>query len=504
MANEKLINVPNYSDFDADKDAKVDLSAGGLDIDLSNLNGILRVSNGAAYASSTMDHILDGSSYGRVKKSGLTAGHVLLATGSNSFDFQPLPSDSLPNHAARHEAGGADEIDHGSIIGLDDDDHPQYVLADGSRAFSGVVSGVTPIADDHLATKEYVDLAGVSRADFFWSDTASDVSGYNYAYAYETGDAESTIVSSALGEGDDQLIKGFITEAGLPGITSLPEGTITFRFNAKKGASNQRVVQLYCTLVRYESDTTETVIATSQLSEELTETEKHIRLVAVLNDPVALNITDRLVCKVYANVGAGAQDAVITLYMEGTTDSNFSTVAYTGIWQIHGDVLDDLNDLGPVTQDGEFLVGTGAGSFAWESGDTARTSLGLGSGNSPTFASLTLTGDLEVGDHAYFDAEFDNGNSGTTVTIDWTKGNKQKLTLTDDCTFTFVSPSGPCNLVLKLVQDNTGGRTVTWPASVKWPASTPPVLSTGANKVDIICFYFDGTNYYGSGEFNFS
>jgi len=80
--------------------------------------------------------------------------------------------------------------------------------------------------------------------------------------------------------------------------------------------------------------------------------------------------------------------------VKGNTNSNFSTVAYTALWQIHGDVLDDLNDLGPVTQDGEFLVGTGAGTFAWESGDTARTSLGLGSGDSPTFAELHVDGDF--------------------------------------------------------------------------------------------------------------
>jgi len=47
--------------------------------------------------------------------------------------------------------------------------------------------------------------------------------------------------------------------------------------------------------------------------------------------------------------------------------------------QAHGAVLDDLNTLGAVTADSEFLVGTGAGTFAWESGATARTSLGLGS-----------------------------------------------------------------------------------------------------------------------------
>jgi hypothetical protein len=48
-------------------------------------------------------------------------------------------------------------IDHGSISGLADDDHTQYSLADGTRAFTGTVSGVTPTEDAHLTTKQYVD-----------------------------------------------------------------------------------------------------------------------------------------------------------------------------------------------------------------------------------------------------------------------------------------------------------------------------------------------------------
>ena len=48
-------------------------------------------------------------------------------------------------------------LDHGSLSGLADDDHPQYVLADGSRAFYGTVSGVYPTDGAHLATASYVD-----------------------------------------------------------------------------------------------------------------------------------------------------------------------------------------------------------------------------------------------------------------------------------------------------------------------------------------------------------
>lgn len=45
--------------------------------------------------------------------------------------------------------------------------------------------------------------------------------------------------------------------------------------------------------------------------------------------------------------------------------------------QAFGDILDDLNTLGAASADGEFIVATGAGAFAYESGATARASLGI-------------------------------------------------------------------------------------------------------------------------------
>lgn len=121
----------------------------------------------------------------------------------------------------------------------------------------------------------------------------------------------------------------------------------------------------------------------------------------------------------------------------------------------------------------------------------------------PHGATLTQT-DIVINETATFDAEVDNGNSGTADTINWTVGNKQKSTLTDNCTFTFTEPAGPCNLILKLIQDATGGRTVTWPADVNWPSGTPPTLSTGANAIDIVALYYDGTNFYGMASLDFS
>lgn len=48
--------------------------------------------------------------------------------------------------------------------------------------------------------------------------------------------------------------------------------------------------------------------------------------------------------------------------------------------QAHGAVLDHLRTLGASTADGQFLVATGANALAWESGATARASLGLAIG----------------------------------------------------------------------------------------------------------------------------
>lgn len=103
---------------------------------------------------------------------------------------------------------------------------------------------------------------------------------------------------------------------------------------------------------------------------------------------------------------------------------------------------------------------------------------------------------------ATFNGEVDNGNSGAAKTIDWSAGSKQRITMTANCTFTFTNPPGPTSgLFLKVIQDGTGGRTITWPASVRWGNGTPPnVQSGGSNATHVLGLYFDGTNYWGLGS----
>lgn len=100
--------------------------------------------------------------------------------------------------------------------------------------------------------------------------------------------------------------------------------------------------------------------------------------------------------------------------------------------------------------------------------------------------------------------EYDNGNSSTALTINLLKSNAHKVTLTGNCTFTLSNPQAGHTYVLRLVQDGTGSRTVTWPAAVKWEGGTAPTLSTAASAIDLVTLYYDGTNYYGVSALDFS
>lgn len=74
-------------------------------------------------------------------------------------------------------------------------------------------------------------------------------------------------------------------------------------------------------------------------------------------------------------------------------------------------------------------------------------------------------------------------------------------TLTSNVTLTLPTPvatparSGTISLVL--IQDATGNRTVTWPASVKWPDGIAQQPATAASSVSMIHLMWTGTQWFG-------
>lgn len=83
-----------------------------------------------------------------------------------------------------------------------------------------------------------------------------------------------------------------------------------------------------------------------------------------------------------------------------------------------------------------------------------------------------------------------------TVTMDMSASNDHTVTLGGNRTIAFSNVSTGQWFYVELVQDATGSRTVTWPAGIKWPDRTAPVLSLSANSIDAFMFQCVGSNSY--------
>ena len=99
-------------------------------------------------------------------------------------------------------------------------------------------------------------------------------------------------------------------------------------------------------------------------------------------------------------------------------------------------------------------------------------------------------------------AEGHSALTGTTPSISLNTGGSFSLLLSGNTTISFADApaTGSAGFSLKVTQDAGGsGFTVTWPASVKWPTGTAPVLTATANKSDVFVFTTDdgGASFVG-------
>lgn len=89
--------------------------------------------------------------------------------------------------------------------------------------------------------------------------------------------------------------------------------------------------------------------------------------------------------------------------------------------------------------------------------------------------------------------------AGSSQTLpDVTTATIHDLTLNSaTCALTFPTASTGKSFTLFLRQDATGGRAVTWPAGLKWPAGAAPTLTTTAGAVDVFSFLSVASVWYG-------
>lgn len=141
-----------------------------------------------------------------------------------------------------------------------------------------------------------------------------------------------------------------------------------------------------------------------------------------------------------------------------------------------------------------------AGAAVWNAVDVDN----VGISNVVEDTTPELGGELDTNSHnikvvGQVYAPFFTLPTSGAITIDWNKSNKQKSVLSASG-ISFANPSNlkdGASYTLMLVQDRTGGRTVTWGSNFLWDKGITPVLSTVGDSIDIIHFVSDGVKLYG-------
>jgi hypothetical protein len=91
--------------------------------------------------------------------------------------------------------------------------------------------------------------------------------------------------------------------------------------------------------------------------------------------------------------------------------------------------------------------------------------------------------------------------SSSTITVDCSTARVHTVTLGTNTEFNITSLPTGGTVTLIITQDGTGSRTATFgtdgSAAVKFPASSS-ILSTGANDIDVVSIFNDGTNFLGN------
>ena len=93
--------------------------------------------------------------------------------------------------------------------------------------------------------------------------------------------------------------------------------------------------------------------------------------------------------------------------------------------------------------------------------------------------------------------------AAATTTIYLSTGNLFEVSVgANMSTLTLTNPSKGTYLI-KLKQDATGSRTVSFPGAWLWAGGTGPTITATANKTDFITLIYDGSTYYATIVQNF-
>jgi len=190
-----------------------------------------------------------------------------------------------------------------------------------------VINGI-PLLDKTFAdftdikefvNKDYVDTAVTSLgARYYMIDTSSGISDYKLTQLSPPSGSEQSVTKSGLV--DDEYIAGWISPD--TSLNKLIKGVYNWHIYAEKTGGTQ-TLRLYWKLVERKSDTTEIVIATSAVSNEISTSKSSYIIPLTLSEDYTLADGSYVVGKLYADVSGGGSAPDVAIYYDGSSKSHW-------------------------------------------------------------------------------------------------------------------------------------------------------------------------------------